>query len=198
MGNLGNSGILVWSPHLRDPNLPWTEPEQIIQCSYNSLSNILYDMLSKKGSEFPINQQKRTLETIKYLPRPPNNKKGQQKHIKITANPNVPTLLVWLRCLFTLRQGWIGLWIGKIRMGSDCFEFSDFRRKPFWAGAWWKYECGNGPFPQISFYSQTLRFVKSDKNKFLITPRAWQYINSTSCERMLEHRFSSSLCWMML
>ena len=97
-----------------------------------------------------------------------------------------------------LRRGWIGLWIDKIRMGSDCFEFSDFRRKPFWAGTWWKYECGNGPFPQISFYSQTLRFVKSDKNKFLITPRAWQYINSTSCERMLQHRFSSSLCWMML
>ena len=94
------------------------------------------------------------------------NNTNQQKHKKITTNPNGPTLLVWLRCLFALRlAGWIGLGIGKIRMGSDCFEFSDFRRKPFWAGAWWKYECGNGPFPQISFYSQTLRFVKSDKNK---------------------------------
>ena len=150
----------------------------------------------KKGSEFPIYKPSNTPHFLPIITKP--NHPVQQKHIKITANPNVPTLLVWLRCLFTLRQGWIGLWIGKIRMGSDCFEFSDFRRKPFWAGAWWKYECGNGPFPQISFYSQTLRFVKSDKNKFLITPRAWQYINSTSCERMLEHRFSSSLCWMML
>ena len=153
-------------------------------------------MLLKKVQNFQSTKKKNNTNH-QILP-PNNNHPVQQKHIKITANPNVQTLLVWLRCLFTLRQGWIGLWIGKIRMGSDCFEFSDFRRKPFWAGAWWKYECGNGPFPQISFYSQTLRFVKSDKNKFLITPRAWQYINSTSCERMLQHRFSSSLCWMML
>ena len=96
MGNLGNSGILVWSPHLRDPNLPWTEPEQIIQCSYNSLPNILYDMLLKKVQNFQSTKKKNNTNH-QILP-PNNNHPVQQKHIKITANPNVPTLLVWLRC----------------------------------------------------------------------------------------------------
>ena len=34
------------------------------------------------------------------------------------------------------------------------------------SGACGKYECGNGPFPQISFYSQTLQFLKSNKDKY--------------------------------
>ena len=67
--------------------------------------------------------------------------------------------------------------------GNWLFWIFRFPAETILSGAWWKYECGNGPFPQISFYSQTLRFVKSDKKtKVLITPRAQQYIlmvNST-------------------
>ena len=65
-------------------------------------------MLLKKGSEFPIYKPSNTPHFLPIITKP--NHPVQQKHIKIT---NVPTLLVWLRCLFTLRLNRIVNWQNK-------------------------------------------------------------------------------------